>query len=97
MKRKINLLKITECNYYFFHHYVMSKKDRNEIIRTIRQKDFDGFFLLFKKYNSKEVNPDGWCFFPLTFTIYTTFGSRNGNILNREDFNCIKYAECECG
>lgn len=85
--------------YFFYHHFYMSSAEREEIIKRIESHDYDAFIQFYNWYQINKLNnPDGWVYFPQ----YINMADDDGNncrycILDREIFNMITRAECECG
>lgn len=69
--------------YIFYHHLYIGLAEQYKIQDVILQHDWDAFQQFYNWYQLNPLNnPEGWVFFPE---------------ISREDFDKIKYCECECG
>lgn len=97
---------------YYWYHHNMPLRERNAIYKTIKNKDFEGFIELYKKYSIKAIENgfrikdeefDCWIpmiYLPSTISCYNLEDEHDFevlSVLDRENFEKIDYNECECG
>lgn len=98
---------MTEVNYYW-HHHMMSEKDRKTIQQALDNHDFITFIKYYKIYNSKGIQQGRFykdinCFCPVVYLPdEASYKNEKGDlefidILDRDNFNKITFSESECG
>lgn len=87
--------------YYLYHHLYISHGERDRIIKTIMEHDFDNFLQFYLWYQKNSLNnPHGFVFFPDTITVYDKERGEyleGISVLDKNNFNKIEFAKCECG
>ena len=94
---------------YCWYHHMIPEKERKEISETIRNKNYEKFLQLYKKYAISAIlegrfNEEFQTWYPMIFLPHEidVVNSKDEivdtlNILCKDDFMKITHEECECG
>lgn len=87
-----------EANYFFYHHMDMPTEDQYQVEEAVENHDFKSFMEMYKKW--QKGRKDGFCYLP--DKVMVSYGDKENDyfemsILNKENFERLTYAECECG
>ena len=93
---------------YYWYHHMMSNKERKEIEKIFKDKDYFAFIEKYKEYSIKSIKCgkyyeefESWIpmiYFPDTIDIVEgDILIEKESILDRNSFKKITCVECECG
>ena len=94
---------------YYWYHHMIDSEEREEIQKTLNNKDFNAFIKCYKKYNSRGLFEGKFyeefnSFIPLIYLpdTITVFDDKDKildciSILDKSNFEKITFSECECG
>lgn len=85
--------------YWFYYHGYISVTEQENIINHIENHDFEAFLQFYSWYQINKLNnPEGWTYFPDTIFIHRGDGEiEEVSVFDRDNFNKITDAACECG
>lgn len=81
---------------YYFYYHLDPLFPKEEVIKSIKNKDYDKFIDLYNEWHVK----NGFFYMPKEIYVYTEENSECpivANLLDRENFKQITHAEYECG
>lgn len=93
---------------YYWYHHMMPVEERERIEKILQEKDYFAFIDVYKEYSIKAIEYGQYdeelhtwipvIFLPENIIVWDNEEIVDSlNVLDKENFEKITYAECECG